>query len=62
MRKFGLSDEMIVTMNTKARTQIPTGRVGTGEDIPRSVLFLASEDAGYVTGVELTVDGGHAQV
>jgi NAD(P)-dependent dehydrogenase (short-subunit alcohol dehydrogenase family) len=62
MRKVGMSDEMIVTMNTKARTQIPMGRVGTGEDIPRSVLFLASEDAGYVTGVELTVDGGHAQV
>lgn len=37
---------------------IPLGRFGTPEDIGRVVLFLASDDAAYVTGQTLIVDGG----
>ncbi len=37
---------------------IPLGRPGTPEDIARAVGFLASSDAGYITGQTLTVDGG----
>lgn len=37
---------------------IPMGRPGTPEDIAHAVLFLASEEAGYVTGCTLVVDGG----
>jgi NAD(P)-dependent dehydrogenase (short-subunit alcohol dehydrogenase family) len=62
MRKVGMSEEMIEQMNTRSRTQIPMGRIGTGDDIASTALFLASDEAGYVTGVELTVDGGYAQV
>lgn len=36
----------------------PLGRVGRGEDIARAVVFLASEDAGWITGVDIPVDGG----
>lgn len=36
----------------------PAGRLGTPDDIAPAVLFLASKDAGYVTGQCLTVDGG----
>jgi 3-oxoacyl-[acyl-carrier protein] reductase len=36
----------------------PAGRLGTGADIAPAVLFFASEEAGYVTGQTLTVDGG----
>jgi 3-oxoacyl-[acyl-carrier protein] reductase len=38
--------------------EIPLGRIGEPEDIARAVAFLASEDAGWITGKILTVDGG----
>lgn len=38
--------------------QIPLGRVGTPEEVARAVLFLASEQAAFVTGIALPVDGG----
>ena len=38
--------------------QIPLGRMGTGEDIAAAVAFLSSEEAGYITGQTLSVNGG----
>ncbi len=46
------------TLMAKFMERIPMGRIATPEDIARVVLFLASEEAGYVTGVVLPVDGG----
>ena len=40
------------------RRRIPLGRLGTADDVTRAVLFLASDDAAYVTGTVLYVDGG----
>ena len=34
------------------------GYTGTGEDIARAILFLADDDAGYITGTDIPVDGG----
>ena len=41
---------------------VPLGRLGTPDEVARAVVFLASDDASYVTGAELFVDGGFAQV
>jgi len=41
---------------------IPMGRMGKPEEIAKAALFLASDDSSFVTGIELFVDGGRAQV
>ncbi|MEA3133941.1 MAG: hypothetical protein QOG17_1787, partial [Gammaproteobacteria bacterium] len=41
---------------------IPMGRMGAPEEIAKAALFLASDDSSFVTGIELFVDGGRAQI
>ncbi|AWB22111.1 KR domain-containing protein [Methylobacterium currus] len=43
-------------------SRIPMGRVGEADEIAKAALFLASDDASFVNGIELFVDGGQAQV
>ena len=45
-------------LNDAFLERIPLGRAATPEDIAATALFLASDDAAYITGVNLVVDGG----
>ena len=45
-------------LNTKVIPQIPVGRLGEPEEVARCVLFLASDDASFITGSTITVNGG----
>jgi NAD(P)-dependent dehydrogenase (short-subunit alcohol dehydrogenase family) len=58
---FGGGDRADGTKNYLAGL-IPAGRIGQPEEIAKAVLFLASDEAGFVNGVELFVDGGQAQI
>jgi 3-oxoacyl-[acyl-carrier protein] reductase len=57
-----IATEMIDTIPEKIIEQFkarsPLQRMGTPEDIANAYLFLASEDASYITGTVLSVDGG----
>jgi len=46
----------------KMLSTIPMGRMGKADEIAKAALFLASDDSSFVTGIELFVDGGRAQI
>lgn len=50
------------TMIENAAKEIPAGRIGEPEDIGNAVVFLASDAASFINGIELTVDGGQTQI
>ena len=63
----GLSDLLASTETGQQRLKmisnsVPLGRLGTSDEIAKAVVFLASDDSSYITGAELFVDGGFAQV
>jgi 3-oxoacyl-[acyl-carrier protein] reductase len=55
-----MTDKLPATARETLLTSIPMGNIGEVEDIARAVRFLASDDARYITGQVLTVDGGLA--
>jgi 3-oxoacyl-[acyl-carrier protein] reductase len=57
--RYGLSQEAQDARIAAMGTLVPFGRTGLPIDIAEAVLFLASDDAGYITGQELVVDGGY---
>ena len=53
-----MTDQLSTEVKNKFLSQIPTGRIGQSKDIANTVIFLASDEAGYITGQTITVDGG----
>lgn len=62
LAKAGLTPEQVEQAAAQFVTQVPLGRRGRPEEIAAAVAFLASDEASYIAGVELAVDGGMAQV
>jgi NAD(P)-dependent dehydrogenase (short-subunit alcohol dehydrogenase family) len=56
------SDVAEVRANIESSGTVPLGRFGTSDEVAKVVVFLASDDSSYVTGTELFVDGGVAQI
>jgi NAD(P)-dependent dehydrogenase (short-subunit alcohol dehydrogenase family) len=58
----GLTAEQAEQAAAQFASQTPMGRRGKPEEVAAAVVFLASDESSYITGVDLAVDGGMAQV
>ncbi len=60
--KLGLTEQQLKDFETQTLETVPLGRIGTPDEIAKAVVFLASDDSSYITGIDLCVDGGFGQV
>lgn len=58
----GMNDEQYQALKSQIEMMVPMSRFGKAEEIANVVNFLASDESSYITGVDLCVDGGTAQV
>jgi NAD(P)-dependent dehydrogenase (short-subunit alcohol dehydrogenase family) len=58
LRNLVQTDELL----GQIKAAVPLGRMGSPDEVARAAVFLASDDSSYVTGIELFVDGGMAQI
>jgi NAD(P)-dependent dehydrogenase (short-subunit alcohol dehydrogenase family) len=56
------TEEQVGQLKTNLVASVPLGRMGSPDEVAKAAVFLASDDSSYVTGIELCVDGGMAQI
>jgi NAD(P)-dependent dehydrogenase (short-subunit alcohol dehydrogenase family) len=56
------TEEEVKQIKANLIASVPMGRMGTADEIAKAVSFLVSDDSSYITGIELFVDGGMAQI
>jgi NAD(P)-dependent dehydrogenase (short-subunit alcohol dehydrogenase family) len=54
--------DALVKLKEELANSVPLGRLGDPDEIAKAVSFLASDEASYISGIELFVDGGVAQI
>jgi NAD(P)-dependent dehydrogenase (short-subunit alcohol dehydrogenase family) len=62
LRGLAPNEEQSEQLKASLVSTIPLGRLGTPDEVAKVVSFLASDDSSFVTGIELYVDGGQAQI
>ncbi len=60
--RMGLTQEQIAGFGQAILPQVPMRRFGKGSEVASAALFLASEDSSYISGIDLAIDGGMAQI
>ena len=60
--KTNMTQDQLEGFASGVSAQVPLGRFGKSEEVANAALFLASDDASYITGTEMVVDGGMTQV
>ena len=60
--KMGLPDEELEKMGESFSQKVPLSRFGTSEEIANTALFLVSDQASYINGIDIEVDGGMTQI
>jgi NAD(P)-dependent dehydrogenase (short-subunit alcohol dehydrogenase family) len=56
------SQEQIEHFKTSFVSTVPLGRMGSPDEVAKVASFLASDESSFITGIELFVDGGAAQI
>jgi NAD(P)-dependent dehydrogenase (short-subunit alcohol dehydrogenase family) len=59
---LGQTEEQIRQFKSGLAAAVPLGRIGDADEIAKAAVFLGSDDSSFITGIELFVDGGMAQV
>jgi NAD(P)-dependent dehydrogenase (short-subunit alcohol dehydrogenase family) len=62
LKKFGFGENDLNEILAQVSASTPLGRIGDPDEIAKSALFLASDNASFITGADLQVDGGLAQI